>query len=204
MAAALSGATVSQLRHWRRPGRTGPLLRPEISATPRVYYSFRDLLALRTFVHLRQDASLQKIRMAITHLRDIGEAEHLASYHLVSDRGGNIQLLRGDEAIDLLRNPGQGLLLVVMGDVIEPFPVRPGVVVPHLLRPRAHLSVDPDTQGGTPVISGTRVPYDAVASLMRENIPADKISEYYPAVTAPAARDALDFATYIDSYGHTA
>jgi hypothetical protein len=31
MAAALSGATVSQLRHWRNP-RTGPLLAPEIAA----------------------------------------------------------------------------------------------------------------------------------------------------------------------------
>ena len=47
MAAALSGTTIYQLRHWRRPAKTGPLLAPEISATPRVYYSFRDLLALR-------------------------------------------------------------------------------------------------------------------------------------------------------------
>jgi uncharacterized protein (DUF433 family)/DNA-binding transcriptional MerR regulator len=204
MAAALSGATLNQLRHWRHP-RTGPLLAPEISIAPRVFYSFRDLLALRTFVHLRRDASLQKIRLAISNLRDLGEIEHLASYQLVSDRSGNIQLIKGDKAaIDLVRHPGQTQLLVVMRDVIEPFPVRPGVVVPHLLRPRAHLSVDPDTQGGTPVIAGTRVPYDAVASLMREDVPAGNVAEYYPAVTATAARDALDFAMYVDSYGRAA
>jgi DNA-binding transcriptional MerR regulator len=86
MAAALSGATVYQLRHWRH-ARTGPLLAPEISSSPRVFYSFRDLLALRTFVHLRQNASLQKIRLAITNLRDLGELDHLAAYQLVSDRG---------------------------------------------------------------------------------------------------------------------
>jgi uncharacterized protein (DUF433 family)/DNA-binding transcriptional MerR regulator len=197
MAAALSGATISQLRHWRNAKtKTGPLLVPEISASPRVFYSFRDLLALRTFVHLRQVASLQKIRVAISNL---------ASYELVSDRRGNIQLLKSDEAaIDLVHQPGQTQLLVVMGEVIEPFPVRPGVVVPHLFRPREHLSVDPDTQGGIPVISGTRVPYDAVASIMREDVPAEKVSDYYPTVTAQAARDALDFAMYVDSYGRAA
>lgn len=188
MAAALSGATIYQLRHWRH-ARTGPLLAPEISGSPRVFYSFRDLLALRTFVHLRQNASCRRS----------------ASPSLVSDRRGNIQLVdRDDAAVDLVRQPGQGQLLVVMGDVIEPGPARPGVVVPHLFRPREHLSVDPDTQGGIPVITGTRVPYDAVASLMREDVPADKVSDYYPAVTASAARDALDFAMYVDSFDRAA
>jgi len=57
MAAALSGATISQLRHWRSV-RTGPLLAPEISTAPRAVYSFQDLLALRTFVRLRENTSL--------------------------------------------------------------------------------------------------------------------------------------------------
>jgi uncharacterized protein (DUF433 family) len=74
------------------------------------------------------------------------------------------------------------------------------VLVPHLLRPRTGLAVVPETQGGTPVIAGTRVPYDAVASLMRDGVPANRIAEYYPAVTAEAAGDALDFARYVDSY----
>jgi uncharacterized protein (DUF433 family)/DNA-binding transcriptional MerR regulator len=199
MAAALSGATVSQLRHWRS-ARTGPLLSPELTATPRVQYSFRDVLALRTFVRLRKDASLQKIRAAIGNLRVIGEVDHLASYRLVSDRAGNVQLLTGDEALSLGKNRGQMQLLAVIGDVIEPFAVRAGVLVPHLLRPRPGLSVDPETQGGTPVIAGTRVPYDAVAGLMRDGVPAERIREYYPSVEAAAAKDALDFARYVDSY----
>ncbi len=199
MAAALSGATVSQLHHWRSP-RTGPLLAPEIAAAPRAVYSFQDVLALRTFVRLRENASLQKIRTAIGNLRDIGEAGHLASYKLVSDRGGNIQLLTGDEAVDLGKKPGQLQLVAVIGEVIEPFAARAGVLVPHLLRPRPGLAVDPETLGGTPVIFGTRVPYDAVAELMRDGVTAEQIGDYYPAVTAAAARDALDFARYVDSY----
>jgi uncharacterized protein (DUF433 family)/DNA-binding transcriptional MerR regulator len=198
MAVALSGATVSQLRHWRA-AQTGPLLAPEISTTPKAVYSFRDVLALRTFVRLRENASLQNIRTAIGNLRDIGEADHLAAYGLVSDRTGNIQLLTNDEAVSLGSNRGQLQLIAVIGEVIEPFAVRAGVLVPHLLRPRPGLTVDPETQGGTPVIAGTRVPYDAVASLMRDGLFAEQITEYYPAVQASAAYDALEFARYVDS-----
>jgi uncharacterized protein (DUF433 family)/DNA-binding transcriptional MerR regulator len=199
MAAALSGATLSQLRHWRNP-RTGPLLAPEIAGSPRALYSFQDVLALRTFVRLRENTSLQKIRAAIGHLRNLGEAGPLASYQLVSDKRGDIQLLTEDQAVNLGSKPGQLQLVAVIGDVIEPFAVRAGVVVPHLLQPRPLLAVDPETQGGTPVIAGTRVPYDTVAGLMRDGVAAEQVSDYYPAVTADAARDALDFARYVDSY----
>jgi uncharacterized protein (DUF433 family)/DNA-binding transcriptional MerR regulator len=199
MAAALSGATVNQLRHWRS-ARTGPLLAPEIATAPRALYSFQDVLALRTFVRLRENASLQKIRAAIGNLRDIGEAGHLASYRLVSDKGGGIQLVTDDQAVNLGKSPGQLQLVAVIGDIIAPFAARAGVLVPDLLRPRPGLAVDPETQGGTPVIAGTRVPYDAVASLMQDGVTAEQIARYYPAVSAAAASDALDFARYVDSY----
>lgn len=203
--AALSGATIYQLRRWRRLAESDSLLAPETSAAPRILYSFRDLLALRTFVYLHRNASLQKIRGAIGNLRDLSEVEQTSSYSLVSDDCDDVRLIKDvAEGIDLVRRPGQRQFPVDMGNVIAPFPVRPGVVVPHLLRPRAHLSVDPETQGGIPVIAGTRVPYDTVASLMRGDVPAEKVSDYYPAVTAEAARDALDFAMNVDSYSRTA
>jgi hypothetical protein len=50
---------------------------------------FQDVLALRTFVWLREHACLQKIRAAIGNLRDIGDTGQLASYRLVSDRAGD-------------------------------------------------------------------------------------------------------------------
>jgi uncharacterized protein (DUF433 family) len=200
MAAALSGATRRQLSHWRRDAGSGALLIPEISAEPpRVLYSFRDLVALRSCVFLRQKVSLQKIRKAISNLRDLGEREHLSQYTLVSD-GDTIVLLEGDEATDLVRKPGQRVL-AVLSDVFEPFAVREGVVVPRLFRPRQRLEVDPGTRSGVPVVSGTRVPYDVVAGLVRDGVPPEKIKEYYPAVSAEAARDAADFALYVDSYG---
>lgn len=55
-------------------------------------------------------------------------------------------------------------------------------------------------RGGEPVITGTRIPYEDVASLMRDGVSADAIRDFYPQVSADAARDAYDFASYVDSY----
>jgi DNA-binding transcriptional MerR regulator len=83
LAAALLGATIRQLAYWRKPGPDGqPILAPEYSATRPIDYSFRDVVALRTCVRLRQEASLQKIRRALDTLRvDLGLREHLSSHH---------------------------------------------------------------------------------------------------------------------------
>lgn len=199
MTAALTGATVSQLSHWRSQ-RTGPLLAPEIQSHPRALYSFRDILALRTCVRLRQLASLQKIRVAVSNLRDLGDREHLAAYRIVADTAGNIQLV-APEAVDLGKHPGQRQFFAIdIAEVIVPFAPRAGVLVPDLFQPRANVIVDPETQGGFPVISGTRVPYDLVAGLVAEGVPPERVSEYYPSVSADAARDAIDFARYVDSF----
>ncbi|MQY15442.1 hypothetical protein SRB5_56240 [Streptomyces sp. RB5] len=198
MAAALSGATVGQLRSWRQDRGNGPLLRPELAAAPALY-SFRDVLALRAFAHLRQDVSLQKIRKALATLKQIGEVEHLSSYSLVAE-GDSIALVGDDDhATDLVKRPGQRVV-ATLEDILQEFAPRPGVVIPCLLRPRQHVSVDPETQGGQPVIAGTRIPFDAVAELVEDGVPPEEIADYYPGVTADAARDAVSLALYVDSY----
>jgi DNA-binding transcriptional MerR regulator len=82
LAAALSGATIRQLQHWRRPGPDGqPVLTPELSAERPILYSFQDVVALRSCVRLRQESSLQKIRRALDALRtDLGLRDHLSSW----------------------------------------------------------------------------------------------------------------------------
>ena len=47
------------------------------------------------------------------------------------------------------------------------------------------------------------MPYNAIAGLMRDGVKAEQVGDYYPAVTAEAARDAFDFARYVDSYEPT-
>ncbi|WP_239513800.1 DUF433 domain-containing protein [Streptosporangium sp. 'caverna'] len=46
----------------------------------------------------------------------------------------------------------------------------------------------------------TRVPYDEVAALLRDGVPAERICDHYPSVTATAALDAADFADHVNSY----
>lgn len=199
LTAALSGATIRQLSHWRSSrAPAGAVLVPEISSGRPLLYSFRDVVALRTCVRLRQETSLQKIRRALDTLReDLGLREHLSSYILVADEA-SIYFADSDHAVDLLRNRGN-VVLHQLVDVLAPFYVQ-GRHVPALLQPRDHVEVDPAVRGGEPVISGTRIPYDDVAALLRDGVAAQDIGEFFPAVGPAAAQDALDFAEYVDSY----
>jgi uncharacterized protein (DUF433 family) len=50
------------------------------------------------------------------------------------------------------------------------------------------------------VIEGTRVPYDAVATLIQDGVDPRSISEFYPTVSARSAEGAVEFARYVDTY----
>jgi uncharacterized protein (DUF433 family)/DNA-binding transcriptional MerR regulator len=199
VAAALSGATLRQLAHWRRSTDKRPaVLVPEISSSRPILYSFQDVVALRACVHLREEASLQKIRRALDTLRDdLDEQKHLSSYRLVADHD-TIYLADADHAVDLVNRAGN-VVIHEMVDVLEPF-YRGGRHIPALLKPREHLGVDPTIRGGEPTIEGTRIPAADVAALIRDGVAPGRIDEFYPGVTAAAALDAVDFADYVDSY----
>ena len=184
LAAALSGATIRQLAYWRKPGPDGqPILAPEYSAIRPIDYSFRDVIALRTCVRLRQEASLQKIRRALDTLRvDLGQRDHLSSYRLVAD-GSTIYFADSDHAVDLLRQKGN-VVIHQFVEVLQPFYVQ-GRQIPALLEPREHVQVDPGVRGGEPVISGTRIPYDEVAALLRDGVAAEDIGEFFPRSPPP-------------------
>ncbi|WP_202797056.1 DUF433 domain-containing protein [Kribbella flavida] len=157
---------------------------------------------MRTTVYLRRRISLQRVRRALENLYDLGEVEHLSHYRLIA-QGSSVVLVASDApAVDLVEQPGQQVT-VVMADVLQPFTTADEIRVPGLLQPRRALRVDPEVRSGHPVISGTRVPFELVAGLLRDGVPADRIAEYYPSVGATAAADALDFANYVDRYGRT-
>lgn len=164
-------------------------------------YSFRDVVALRTTVYLRRERiSLQRIRRAPETFQGLGEVEHLSQYRLVA-QGNSVVLLRGTaQAIDLVDQPGQQVTTVLMAEVLRPFSTPDDRVVPDLLHPRRNILVDPGIHAGNPVISGTRVPFEAVASLVRDGVRPAEIVHFYPSVGAAAASDAADFAEYVDHY----
>jgi uncharacterized protein (DUF433 family)/DNA-binding transcriptional MerR regulator len=195
LAATLSGASLRQLQYWREQD----VLHPELKRSGgRVLYSFRDVVALRTFVYLREELSLQLIRKAIGKLREFGNAEHISQYTLVA-HAGRVVLMSDESMMDLTKNPGQ-YVAAFMRDVFQPFVNMQGAQVVNLLRPRELVSVDPDTQGGYPVIAGTRIQFDLVASLVSDGVDPEEVSEFYPSVTAAAARDAASLACIVAEY----
>ncbi len=55
------------------------------------------------------------------------------------------------------------------------------------------VAVDPQVQGGYPVVAGTRVPVDAVVGLWEEGFDVDEILNEYPDLTAEDVEDALAY-----------
>lgn len=189
LAAALSGATIRQLSYWRQQN----ILVPEISPRRVVLYSFRDVVALRTVTYLRDSRSLHSIRKALNGLKLIGETGHLSSYKLVSHGKKGISLIEGDRALDLVETPGQ----ILLREVFDSFPAE-DIEVPNLFTPRPLISVSPEVRGGHPVVKDTRVPFDLVAGLVRDGVQPGEVQDFFPTVTAEAARDAVSYADYVD------
>ena len=198
--AALSGASVRQLQYWRqRRNGTPPLLVPETRSGSRVLYSFRDVIALRTFVYLREDVPLQRIRKAVSQLREFGTTEHLSTYRLYAANRSVVWADSEDSLVDLVKHPGQYQVKVTMRDVLAPFTNFRGEEVVNFLRPRERLQVDPETRGGYPVVLDTRIPYDLVGELVADGVPPGEVAYFYPPVSAAAAADAFEFHVYAES-----
>lgn len=200
LAATLSGATLRQLSYWRRDTGQGPLLPPEYGSRPRVHYSYNDIIALRMFVKLRGQTSLQRIRKAVAWLQDRHPRTHLSSHSLQALPGGKSIVWISDEGdfFDVVERPGQTGIHVVMEDIFREFKSPNSKhTVPNLERPAPGLIVDPGVRGGIPVLEGTRIPYNVVAGLRADGLELSDIAEFYPNVTALEVRGALSFATMV-------
>lgn len=192
----LTGASVPQLRRWNSTG----LLVPEVRARPRLLYSFRDVLTLRTVVRLRSEAaSLQKVRRAFANMPALDFTEHPSRYRFGTN-GKTIVIADDDgNTIDLVRNPGQ-YQMHSLAEIFEPFTTNRGEVVVDFLRPRKRLEIRAGRMGGWPTIADTRIPYDTIANLLVDgDIAPEEVSYFYPEVDAEAARDALDFHSAVRS-----
>lgn len=195
LTAVLTGASRRQLRRWKATG----LLVPEVAVKPRLLYSFRNVVALRTVVRLRSETSLQKVRRAFATMPALDFTDHPAKYRFGTD-GRTIVVADNDgNTIDLVRNPGQYELLS-LADIFKPFLTNRGDNVVDFLHPRERLEVHAGRMGGRPTIVETRIPYDTIAALMASGeVTPDDVSYYYPGVDPDAARDALDFHATVQS-----
>ncbi|MDX3656249.1 DUF433 domain-containing protein [Lentzea sp. NPDC034063] len=198
LASILTGASPSQLANWRQHPA---LLVPEIQTSPRALYSFQDLVALRTFVHLRKEVPLQRIRKALAGLRELDLTEHPSRYQFTTD-GESVFLVENGVAVDLVRK-GQ-IVITSLENVYGPFINLQGHEVVDFQRPRPLLRVDVARLGGWPTIDGTRVAFDSVASLVEGGLPPERVANYYPRVGREAALDALSLQESINHVGEAA
>ncbi|WP_160094591.1 DUF433 domain-containing protein [Rhodococcus sp. T7] len=188
LTAALTGASVNQLRRWSRAG----LVTPEIRPSRPMLYSFRDLVALRSVCYLRSEVSLQKVKTAFSNLSEHDLTEHPAAYRFATD-GTTVVVWNEDRFMDLVKNPGQ-FELVTINDVYRSFTNSSDRVVSDFEHPRENLSVAPDRIGGWPTIRGTRVPFDTIADLVADgDVTADEVPDFYPTVSPSAVADAVSF-----------
>jgi uncharacterized protein (DUF433 family)/DNA-binding transcriptional MerR regulator len=200
LTAALGGVSIHQLRSWRLGD--APLLPPETSPTKPVRYSFRDLIAIRTVAALRAEFSLQKIRKAVTNLHSLADVEHLSNYKLMGD-GETIVWVTKGEQVDILRRPGQRLL-ITMKDVLGEFEGWTGATVVPLRNPKPGVEIDPDKLHGFPCIEATRIPYDTIAGLAADGLDDRDIRFFYPSVSLTGVVGAVAFEKYVDEYNNRA
>lgn len=195
----LSGATRAQLAYWRKPTAGSDAIMPASRQSGRrIYYSFEDVVALRTFAHLRETVSLPKIRAAVANLRTAYPDTHLSAHKLfTADRKTVVQLTPDGDFVDLVAKPGQRYIDVIMREIYGPFELADGTVVPDLERPTSGITIDPEVRSGTPCLDGTRIPYSLVAGLARDGLDARKIVELYPSATATSIEGATEFAGWV-------
>ena len=196
----LSGASVDQLAYWRKQTPSAsPLLVPEAKRSGRFIYSWADVVALRSIVYLRQEKSLPRVRRAVGLLRalEADDWQHLSRYTLISTPSSILVRTPSDQLLDLEQRPGTVVDEVLMGDVLGAFTTAAGRTVPDLENPRRLLTVDPRVLAGYPVVAGSRVPFDVVASLADDGMSTAEIVELYPTVDPDSIGDARDFAQQV-------
>lgn len=196
----LTGATVRQLAYWRRhTPATPPLLVPEAKHSGRYLYSWADIVALRSIVYLRQEKSLPQIRRAVATLQELeaNQWTHLAAYQLISTHQSILVQTPTGQLLDLEDQPGTVLHEIPMHDVLAPFQTRNGRAVPALEHPRPRIVANPKVLGGYPVIAGTRIPFDIIASLAENNLKPNAITTIYPSVDHEAINDAISLAKQV-------
>jgi DNA-binding transcriptional MerR regulator len=107
--------TYRQLDYWARTELVTPSIRDASGSGTQRLYSFQDLVTLRVIKNLLDTGvSLQRVRVAVEHLRDMEEP--LAGVTLMSDGDGVYEAHSPEAVVDLLRS-GQGVFAIALDRV---------------------------------------------------------------------------------------
>ncbi len=184
-AARIAHVPKSTVYYWAKTD----LIPPSVSVQRPRLYSFVDLRDLVVAQKLRvQGAPVRDIRAALSFVRNFNDVRRLAL--------ANFAVHDGELAHPTSEGPvrphrgGQHYFTVDMREVFETLGANADV---RSLRPHDRIEIDPRVRGGTPVISGTRVPARLVKELAADGLSDDEIIDLYPTLTADDIRAAEDW-----------
>jgi len=180
-AAELTRVPRSTVRYWVRTG----LVEPSVSLARPMLFSFLDLRDLVVIDRLRGQVPTRTIRRAVDWLRTVADVQHIVHAEC-RERGGEIVWTPTDDPqAEVLASRG-GQILLTLDEVWSRLDaeVRDGEVI--ALHPANHVDIDPDVRGGTPVVTGTRIPTALVAELVDGGLSPEQIVAMYPLLTVAA------------------
>jgi DNA-binding transcriptional MerR regulator len=186
---ALTGLSARQLQYWDEQRFLSPSLRRREGRGRRRLYDFRDLVSLRVAADLRRDGiSLQLIRAAVRHLRDL-DYEHPLSELRFWSVDGRLYFREADTVREG-RWPAQ---------IIAQFAVPVRAIVDELEQRIIELDKRPEGQveqrrgalGSKPVIAGTRISVASIQRLAADGADERAILMLYPDLTVRDIRAAL-------------
>lgn len=202
---ALTGATDAQLSWWRKVNADGAViddgadiddagvfLAPSAFRGGKYLYSYQDVQALRILVRLRQQYSLQQLRKIVTYLKVEFPESPISALSFAPVSKSSLLLFEGNDVVELMGVPGQlGFAREVMASVDDAYVIN-GRQIPNLKQPFDGVSINDKIREGYPVISGTRIPFDAVAALVSDGYGPDEIRTFYSGVSDSGVEGAVN------------
>lgn len=174
----LTGLSESRLRYWNKTGFFQPAVDPSVHGPYGAFYSFRDVVGLRTLAVLRDKTSLQSLRKIGAYLQEHFD-DPWASLRFYTS-GRDVLVDMGNGPVVLVPGGAQHVfdigLVEVIGDMrsaVESMrrrrPEQIGTFTQH--RYTAHNQV---------VVAGTRIPIAAVWAYHQAGYSPEAIVEQYP------------------------
>ncbi|PZR67188.1 MAG: hypothetical protein DLM66_11855 [Candidatus Dormiibacter spiritus] len=186
---ALTGLTRRRLQYWDERGFLQPTLARGGGRGRVRLYDFRDVVALRVAAELRRGGvSLQEIRKAVDHLRQLDYAHPLAEINFFHENGRlyfeEAETVRAgrrpEQVVAVFRVPFEAIVRSVRADIAKLDE-----------RPHGEIRRQRGLLGSKPVIAGTRIPLASIQRLAADGATASQIGELYPDLTDEDIRAAL-------------
>jgi len=184
---ALTGLSTRQIRYWRDTG----FFAPTYDAS-NCFYSFRDLVGLRTIAALRSTVSLQELRKIGAWLHEWhGTPWSSLRFYL---QGKTVYVGIPDTTVRVTHDPdGQAGIPILMEEVATQTEERVRAMRNRRVETRGKVQKTRGVMSSDPVVAGTRVPTSRIRALVAAGASIEEVLEQYPSLTREDVDGALAY-----------